>query len=151
MTATQKTQIAAIWLWAGIAIGGNLIAAPAKFQVDSLTTAELLLVGRAQFGWLGMAEIAFAALIVALAALRWRSPSPALITAIALLGVQQAVLTPMLQARSDLMQTGSALPESHVHLVFMVAELVKVGLLLWAGWQAMPRGAALLRSNTPAP
>ena len=32
-------------------------------------------------------------------------------------------------ARSDMTRTGSAPPESHVHLVFVAAEFVKVSLL----------------------
>ena len=151
MTAIQKIQLAAIWLWAGIAIGGNMIAAPAKFQVSSLTTAELLLVGRAQFGWLGVVEIAFATGIAAMVIFRWHAASPALIAAIALLALQQGVLTPILQSRSDMMQTDVVPPESHVHLIFIAAELVKLTMLFWAGWRVMPPAGAQLLANNPTP
>ena len=48
-------------LWAGLSLGGNLIAAPAKFQVSDLGLALALQVGRAQFTWLGYAEWVFLA------------------------------------------------------------------------------------------
>lgn len=142
MNVTEKAQSATIWLWAGLALGGNLIAAPAKFQVASLTTAELLLVGRAQFGWLGYAEMTLAAAIITAALVLRRLPSLGLIAALPIFGLQQIVLTPLLQARSDLMQTGVMPPESHAHLVFIAAEVLKLGLLIWAGWRSLQDGDA---------
>ncbi len=53
-------------LWAGTVLGGSLIAAPAKFQAPSLTRAVALDVGRMQFYWLGIAEMALCALLLVL-------------------------------------------------------------------------------------
>ncbi len=120
-------------LWAGVSLGGNIIAAPAKFQVQSLTTVELLQVGRAQFAWLGITEIAIAVgLVLALIVARQR-PSWTLFVALVLLAVQQGIWQPALQARSDLMVADGTPEESHLHLIFVVAEIAKFFLLLAAG------------------
>lgn len=126
-------------LWAGLSLGGNIIAAPAKFQVESLTTTELLQVGRAQFAWLGVTEMVLSgALILALLLARQR-PTWTLVVAIVLLAVQQLIWQPALQARSDLMQAGVTPEESHLHLIFVVAEIAKFCLLLSAGLASLAR------------
>ena len=52
------------FVWAGLSLGGNLIAAPAKFQVADLPLPIALQVGRAQFTWLGNAEWVLLVLLV---------------------------------------------------------------------------------------
>lgn len=120
-------------LWAGVSLGGNIIAAPAKFQVQSLTTVELLQIGRAQFAWLGIAEIAIAAGLVLTLIFARQRPCWTLFVALVLLAVQQGIWQPALQARSDLMVSGGTPDESHLHLIFVVAEIAKFFLLLAAG------------------
>lgn len=120
-------------LWAGVSLGGNIIAAPAKFQVHSLATEELLLVGRAQFSWLGTTELCIAGVLGLVLVATRLTPSSMLIIATVLLFVQQFVWQPALQARSDLLQAGAALPNSHLHLIFVVAEIAKFALLASAG------------------
>ena len=51
-------------VWAGVTIGGSLIAAPAKFGAPSLDLPTALEVGRAQFFWVGIAEGALCAALV---------------------------------------------------------------------------------------
>ncbi|WP_299552593.1 hypothetical protein [uncultured Tateyamaria sp.] len=51
-------------VWAGIVIGGSLIAASAKFQVTTLSTPQFLEVERAQFHWVGVAEAALCAALL---------------------------------------------------------------------------------------
>lgn len=54
-------------VWAGVSLGGNMVAATAKFQADMVSRADLLRVGQAQFGWLGYTEaIALAAMVIAM-------------------------------------------------------------------------------------
>ena len=55
----SKASIAFVFItciWLGSAIGANLVAAPAKFTVKTLTTADLVSVGRAQFRFVGYVE-----------------------------------------------------------------------------------------------
>lgn len=44
-------------VWAGVVIGGSLVAAPARFQAPSFTPDVALEVRRAQFAWLGVTEV----------------------------------------------------------------------------------------------
>lgn len=124
-------------LWAGLSLGGNLIAAPAKFQVDTLTLVDLLSIGRAQFAWLGIAEGLFAVSILGLCLMFKQRPGLALIAALVLLAIQQAGLHPMLQARTDLILSGQPAPSSGLHLVFIAAEIAKFVLLVIAALNAL--------------
>lgn len=148
MRSTEKTCTAVILVWAGLSLGGNLIAAPAKFQVSSLTIAQLVSVGRAQFAWLGLAELGFATALLALALITRRRPSWVLAASITLLFIQQFAITPILQARSDMMQVGTTPPESHIHLVFVALEVVKFLCLVISGWHGLPTFAP---SGDPQP
>lgn len=121
--------------WAGLSLGGNLIAAPAKFQVSALTTAELLMVGRAQFAWLGVAEYVFAATIIALALLNRQRPHWPVMAALAVFAIQQWILQPMLEARTDIRIAGADAGDSHLHLVFIATEVAKFIQLLWGSFR----------------
>lgn len=117
-------------LWAGLAIGGNLIAAPAKFDVDVLSLGDLLRVGRAQFAWLGSAEIFFAVLTVVICLFITGWPRRAAAIAVFILALQQLGFQPILQDRTDMILTGQTPPETHLHLWFIGAEVAKVALLI---------------------
>ena len=124
-----RVLVGVLLIWAGVSLGGNLIAAPAKFQVQSLSVGDLLRVGRAQFSWLGYTENAMAAMVIALrfAALHLRYFVLACVTTLA---VQQLALQPMLEARSDLIIAGLPTQDSHLHIWFVVTEVIKFSLLI---------------------
>lgn len=124
------------WLWAGVSLGGNLIAAPAKFQVSELTTAQLLRVGRAQFDWLGSAEWALLAAAVAVLAWRRCRPSPLMVMLVVVFLCQQWWLHPLLQARTNVILSGGTPPPGLGHLVFVLTEISKFVLLCVIGWHA---------------
>ena len=118
------------FVWAGLSLGGNLIAAPAKFQVADLTMPVALQVGRAQFSWLGYAEWALlAALLVCIILIGQRITLLYLLPA-GLFAAQQLVIMPLLNQRSDLIIAGSAPPEGSWHLAFILAEAAKFAVLL---------------------
>ncbi|MCY4600935.1 MAG: hypothetical protein OXF27_13565 [Acidobacteria bacterium] len=124
-------------VWAGVTIGGSLIAAPAKFGAPSIDMATALAVGREQFFWIWIAEGALcAALIGALVfravAARWWMWPP-----VAVFALQQLVLVPLLDARTVRTIAGESVPESNLHLVFTVLEFLKVGALVAAGIAAL--------------
>jgi len=129
-------------LWAGAVIGGSLIAAPAKFQVEELTLSVALEVGRVQFTWLAIAELTLVGLAVfahvfagnrRVELRRW--PSALFAVAIAIFAVQQLALMPQLHARSLRIIAGESVPESRLHLVYVVVECIKVIVLLSIGFQ----------------
>ncbi len=112
-------------LWAGLSLGGNLIAAPAKFQVSDLGLALALQVGRAQFAWLGYAEWVFlVVLLVACVTVRLPVYAFYLIPVVLFL-IQQFWVMPRLNARSDIIIAGEMPVESNLHVVFIVLEILK--------------------------
>lgn len=128
-------------VWAGTVIGGSLIAAPAKFQVEELTMPVALLVGRVQFTGLLIAELiliglAIASLMFAKDSVtqvrRWTSALFAI--AVVLFAVQQLALMPQLQSRSLRIIAGETVQQSGLHWIYIAVECSKVILLLLAGF-----------------
>lgn len=115
--------------WAGVSLSGNLVAAPAKFQVAALEMPLALQVGRAQFTWIGYIEWALLGLLLAnLLPLRTRPPL-LLLLPVTLFLTQQLWLQPLLEARSDLIIAGQTPPASNAHLLFAGLEAVKCACL----------------------
>ena len=113
-------------LWAGALLGGAFIAAPAKFTVETLTTAELLAGGRAQFQALAWAELVLA--VALLAALLWKRPRRWWLVAvpIVIFAEQQLVLMPALDDRTLARIAGDSVEDSPLHLVYVVLETLKL-------------------------
>lgn len=115
-------------VWAGVVVGGSLVAAPAKFQAPGLTREVALEVGRAQFAWLGVTELVLgAALLVAAfgsGRLRWA------LGATAVFGLQRLVLMPILDDRTLRIIAGETVEPSLMHGVYVGFEVVKLGLLV---------------------
>ncbi|MEM6704925.1 MAG: hypothetical protein AAF690_19560 [Acidobacteriota bacterium] len=138
----RRTARGVAGLWAGLSLGGSLIAAPAKFQAPSLTRTVALDVGRAQFYWLTATEVLLGlALLLALARIaggRWRWP----LVASGLFALQQAVIMPPLDARTLQIIGGAELASSPLHVVYIVAEVLKFGVLaaLGTGFLAVSSG-----------
>lgn len=89
-----------------------------------------LQVGRAQFLWNGYAE--YLCIVMIVMGLIWhvRFLPPLLAGAIAILMIQKIGLTPLLQARSDLIIAGLSPDHSNVHVLFAVLEVLKFICLL---------------------
>ena len=124
-------------VWAGVTIGGSLIAAPAKFQAPSLTLPMVLEVGRAQFFWVGVAESALCALLLGVLALRRAGAQTWMAAPILVFGVERFILMPLLDARTVRIIAGETIEESQLHLVFVALEFLKVGTLIAAGVVAL--------------
>lgn len=128
--------IASAFLWAGIVIGGSLIAAPAKFQVDELTMPVALQIGRITFRWIACAELGLATLVIFFCAIKifhnamsWRHVLFAG-GAIFIFSIQWLGLMPLLNARSTEIISGSQVEPSNLHLIYVLFELLKVCLLI---------------------
>ncbi|APX12439.1 hypothetical protein [Tateyamaria omphalii] len=125
-------------VWAGACIGGNLVAAPAKFTVEALDLSLALQVGRAQFTWIGYVEWAGLAGIAVVSAVARLRPTLLLMLAVVLFLIQQLAVQPMLEARSDLIIAGEPYDTtSQRHQVFIALEAVKVLCLIAVGWGTM--------------
>ena len=141
-------------LWAGMMIGGSLIAAPAKFQVEELTMPVALLVGRAQFGSLAIAELVVIGIATggSLLAKKWGHVDRYIIwtlfaLAVSIFAVQHLVLMPILQERSAQIIAGKNASSGSLHLVYIAVECLKVVVLLFIGLIAKPSvGESRLRN-----
>jgi len=121
-------------LWSGVVLGGSLIAAPAKFQAQSLTLEVALDVGRAQFSWVGIAEGALcAAFLIARAAFGGVSWLLAAIP-VGIFLVQRFIIMPPLDARTLQVIAGENVGDSHLHRLFIILEGVKFLLLIILGF-----------------
>ncbi|AHD08908.1 hypothetical protein PhaeoP75_01177 [Phaeobacter gallaeciensis] len=131
--AASQAAAAATMFWAGAAVSGNLIAAPAKFQAPSLSLPVALEVGRMQFLWIGVAEAIclLAILLLLTAARRW--PSWPLLAATAVFALQRLWLLPLLDIRTLAVIAGTQVEESSLHIVYVAAEILKTVCLVWAG------------------
>ncbi len=122
-------QRALAGIWAGTVVGGSLIAAPAKFTVDSLSLPLALEVGRAQFFWLGFGEAFLCACLLVCALFSSRARHRILVLPIVVFAVQRLYLMPMLNARTNEIIAGVAVPPSSLHLVYVALEIIKIALL----------------------
>lgn len=124
-------------VWAGVVLGGSLIAAPAKFQAPSLTREVALEVGRAQFAWLGIAELLLcAALLVAAFGTSWFRWA---LGATVVFGLQRLALMPILDARTVRIIAGEPVEPSMLHAVYVAFEVVKLAFLIGCAWSRTKR------------
>jgi hypothetical protein len=117
--------------WVGLVIGLSFIETPLKFQAPGITRELGLGIGRLVFGMLGRIEHVLLAIVVAL----WFRSSLSGVRAclaglVFIVGLQGTWLLPVLDLRAARMIAGSVPPASYHHLLFIVLELVKVGVLL---------------------
>jgi len=129
----ERAASGLIYAWAGGAIAGSMIAAPAKFQAPSLTLPVALDVGRAQFFWLGIAEAACACALLLLLAAARRLPAWPLAAALAVLALQRLWIMPALDSRTLAIIAGQPVAESSLHLAYAACETLKICCLVWAG------------------
>ena len=119
-------------LWAGVALGGSLIAAPAKFQAPSLTMASALEVGRAQFLWVGIGEALVCGLLIAALVFTPAPGSGLFAIPIILFALQRLAAMPVLDGRSlRVIEGGPAGPKS-LHRLYILLEVAKFLILLSA-------------------
>jgi hypothetical protein len=137
---TLRTALGAlILLWAGVLIGVSFLAAPAKFAAPSLSLPVAMDVGRQEFGTLNLVEIAFAVLTLALAALArpGRTIWLGIVTAALIVAAQALWLLPVLDARAALIIQGGTPPAAPWHSLYVLAEILKLLVLLVTGWLAL--------------
>lgn len=127
MASTLTTGL--MGLWAGLVLGGSLIAAPAKFQAASLTRSVALDVGQHQFFWIGIAEMVLCAALIITVIIVDRSLLRWVLVPAAILIVQRLIIMPPLNARTVEIIAGNSVGPSSLHLVFIVLEVIKVLLL----------------------
>lgn len=119
-------------VWAGVSLGGSLVAAPAKFRAPSLDITTALEVGRAQFLWVGITEAILCAGIIASLLLWPASYWKWTAAPIALFLLQRVAVMPRLDARTLEVIGGAAAGETHLHIVYIIFEVLKFVTLIAA-------------------
>ncbi len=129
-------------LWAGVGLGVAFVATPAKFLASSLSLPVALDVGRRTFqvyNWLDLVLLGICALLAAAGASR--RAALALSGPAAVILFQAFWLLPALDVRTLAVISGDAAPGSNLHSIYIVAEGLKLGWLLLAGfaWRSSAR------------
>ena len=124
----------ALGIWAGVSLGGSLVAAPAKFRAPSLEMTTALEVGRAQFLWVGITEAILCIGIIA-SLLLWPVSYWKWMTApIALFALQRLAVMPALDTRTLEVISGAPAGETHLHIVYIILEILKFVALITAAF-----------------
>lgn len=132
---------ALVFVWLGMVLAISFIEAPVKFRAPGVTIPIGLGIGRLVFRVLNLIEVVFALAVIVCALVGHATTGPAVLTGCvaALLAVQLAAVRPALNRRSDRVLAGEDLPRSRRHLVYIVLEVAKVGLLIALGISVLPR------------
>ena len=139
---SKITLVVATFIWCGLLLGISFMEAPLKFQAPNITLELGLGIGQLVFGVLNKMELVLAVLIAGSLFLTkpTKGTNIAYGIVIAILLIQTFVLLPFLSERIVMIQNGQTPPASSMHLYYIVAEVVKLGLLLFGG-------IAFLKSN----
>jgi hypothetical protein len=124
-----------VLLWCGLSMGVAFVATPAKFLAPSLSLDVALDVGRETFRIYNAAEMMLGLCAVLLAASsaarrRWLAW---LAAPLVIVLMERLVLLPGLDARTVMVQRGTAPAGSWLHELYIWAEVVKLAVLLAAG------------------
>jgi hypothetical protein len=119
-------------LWVGLILGVSFLATLAKFKAAALTRPVALDVGRHTFQWLARAEWLLAVLLgsVLFIAGLPTLPATAFALLVAVLLLSAFWIAPQLYARADAIIAGGTPAPSSVHGVAVMAETLKLLLLL---------------------
>lgn len=145
MSTSSSVTAAAAFVWLGMVLAISFLEAPLKFRAPGVTVRLGLRIGRIVFRALNVAEVlllvaAAVSVAASVAVSGAGAPGPVLVPVVALavlLAAQLLVLRPRLNRRSDRVLAGEDLPRSREHLVYVAAEVVKVGLLVALGVGAL--------------
>ena len=123
------------FIWAGMICGISFLEAPLKFQAPGITLELGLGIGKLVFGALTKIEMSISLLIAAgLVILKpgrktWIYYSIPFVTLI----IDNAILMPILDARIDIITSGSTPPKSNAHWWYVALEVLKLLSLIAAG------------------
>jgi hypothetical protein len=124
--------VAVPFVWLGAVLAISFLEAPLKFRAPGITLPLGLGIGRLVFRALNVSELGLAVLLT-VAVLVSQTPPASVTAALAglwvLLLVQTTLLLPRLDRRTRLVLAGQTPPRSHLHLVYIALEVVKVILL----------------------
>ena len=134
---TQPVAIATSFIWIGLVLGISFLEAWIKFRAPGVTTAIGLGIGRLVFGALNKLEWLLSIILI-INSIAYKKPFTSfgnivLMAIIAILILQSGWLLPGLNARARRVINNEQVAPSALHLIFIAAELVKLGLLFMMG------------------
>lgn len=134
----RQYSIIFTFIWIGFVGAISFMEAWLKFQAPGITTELGLGIGQLVFGALNKVEITCALVILGILYYsRVTSKSlvitPYFLIAILLLVLQTLWLLPALDERASLIIQGLPVPESSLHLIYVIAEIGKVVVLFIHG------------------
>ncbi|MFW0796436.1 hypothetical protein AAFP30_21680 [Gordonia sp. CPCC 205515] len=136
MSTAAAVAVAVTFVWLGMVLAISFLEAPLKFRAPGVTLPIGLGIGRLVFRALNAAETLWAAIIVvAVVAGSWSGAMIRVVAAIAVVAlvVQLVAIRPALTRRSNAVLAGHDGPRSHVHVVYVGLEVVKVIALVCLG------------------
>jgi hypothetical protein len=126
-------------IWAGMLLGISFLEAPLKFQAPGISLGLGLGIGRLVFGALNKVEIVFTLWIWAMCFLS--GPKEIVWSFIGVISLiillQSFWLLPVLDARAQLIIEGQTPSADSPHIYYVLAEAVKVFLLIGLAWSTM--------------
>ena len=129
-------MIAIPFAWLGMLGAISFLEAPLKFRAPNITRELALGIGKRVFRALNRVELVLAAvMLICMIATRLSTRNIQLLfgATAAILIVQTLWLLPSLSARATAVIAGEEVPNSRLHLVFVVCETVKILLLAVVG------------------
>ena len=134
---TQPVAIAVTFIWIGLVLGISFLEAWLKFRAPGVTTAIGLGIGRLVFGALNKVEwllaVVVTAMFIARQGLLLAIGNIVLLIIIGILVIQTGWLLPTLDKRAQRVIHNQPVKPSGIHILFIAAELIKVGLLFTMG------------------
>lgn len=130
------------FIWFGAVCTISFMEAPLKFLAPNVTTELGLGIGRIVFHALNKVETVLALLLlVSFIFVRPKRDLSFTLTVIvfATLFLQSVWLLPSLDARTSSILNGEPVPPSHLHIVYIASDAVKVVLLLIVGFLGLAR------------
>lgn len=124
-----------IFLWAGMILGISFLEAPLKFQAPNVTLGIGLGIGRLVFGTLNKIELLFSFLLIVFSFIT-RPPVKFryLFGLLCIILLFQTIwLLPALDERAQIIIDGGIPSEKSPHMIYVVAEMIKLISLISAG------------------
>ena len=139
MSGGLGTATAVSFVWLGMVLAISFLEAPLKFRAPGVDLRLGLGIGRLVFRALNAVEAVLAVTIL-VAVIAGEVPDRVLVAAgcaVTVLLVQLVGIRPLLTKRSDRVLAGEDPGRSRLHLLYVVAEVLKVAALVSAGVLAL--------------
>jgi hypothetical protein len=138
MRKTPAFVSGTLFFWAGFVCSISFMEAWLKFQAPGVTLPVGLSIGKLIFTTLNRMEWAFMVLVVILTFPKFNNLPKTFFYGFAaillILILQTFILLPELNQRAELIISGTTPGKSNVHLLFGVAEVLKVTFLVYMGF-----------------